>query len=129
MNIAQGREHLRRLLAETHRAVAPGRALTPRIDIGPTDCRGRLGQSLGTQLHSLGFDLRLEQPDGAPLLPEIEAHWRRRGFTVDAHRLQDPQPEVLASSDGFTLRALAVPGSGVVHLGGDTPCLPPAPER
>ena len=129
MNIEEGKEHLRGILVATHRAVAPSLPFELSIDIGPTDCRNHLGRSLGTVEHTLGYQLRLDRPDGADLLPAIEAHWLRQGYAVDRRRLQDFQPELLGSSDGFVFRALAVPGSGLVHIGGGTPCLPPVAKR
>ena len=64
----------------------------------------------------------------AELLPAVEAHWKEQCYDIDRHRLDDPDPDLIGRRKGFALVALAVPGSGRLNIGGDTPCVP-NPER
>lgn len=123
MNVEDGRKHLKSILDGTHRATAAELPLKDHVVIGPSECRDASNIGFGTYFTTVAFDIQLEGRDGLQLLQAIQAHWAERGYDIDTGRLGSSQPELLGASDGFTFRALAVPGSGWVNLAGDTPCL------
>ncbi|MGH8905578.1 MAG: hypothetical protein ACRD0K_03460 [Egibacteraceae bacterium] len=114
---------LRQIILDTAEAAAPGAPHPVSIDIGPSFCEEA---DIAPHVFSTwGVDIAISdgrQP--ADLLPAVEARWEERGYDIDRRHLDDPHPDLLSSVEGFTFRALAVPGSGILTISGDTPCVP-----
>jgi len=120
----ESREALRALFHEVAETVAPGQTLELFREIGPTECVDPTNRGLGTHYFTLSYNLPADDSAFETILSAIAERWKASGFELSTERLGDPQPELLASRRGTTVRALAVPGSGRINLAGDTPCLP-----
>jgi hypothetical protein len=123
LTIAEAKARLQKIVLDTAEAAGPGLPHPVFEDIGPTGC-----EDTETSPHvfsTWSVDVVLEdgrQP--AELLPAVEAHWKDRGYDIDRHRMEDPEPELIGHTQGFAVTALAVPDSGRLNIGGDTPCVP-----
>jgi len=127
LSVDEAKAQLQKMVIDTAEAAAPGRPRPVFDDIGPTGCEDA---DVSPHVFSTwSVNVKLEDGrDPAELLPAVEAHWEERGYDIDRHRLDDPEPELIARTKGFAITALAVPGSGQLNIGGDTPCVP-NPER
>jgi hypothetical protein len=127
LTVDEAKAQLTKMVLDTAAAAAPGRPHQVFEDIGPTGCEDA---DVARHVFSTwSVDVMVEDGrDPAQLLPAVEAHWKERGYTIDRHRLDDPEPELISRTEGFAMTALAVPGSGRLNIGGDTPCVP-NPER
>ena len=127
ISIDEARTQLKQMVNDTAEAVVPGRPHPVFEDIGPTGC-----EDADVARHVFGtFSVDVVLDDGrepAAFLPAVEAYWKDRGYDIDRRRLDDPDPDLIGRKEGFALTALAVPGSGRLNIGGDTPCVP-NPER
>jgi hypothetical protein len=127
LSIDEARAQLKQMVIDTAEAAAPGRPHPVFEDIGPTGCED--ADVARHVFSTFSVDVVLEDGrEPAELLPAVEAHWEERGYEIDRHRLDDPEPDLIGRRKGFALTALAVPGSGRLNIGGDTPCVP-NPER
>ena len=127
LSIDEARAQLKKMVTDTAEAAGPGRPHPVFSDIGPTGCED--GDIARHVFSSFSVDVVLEDGrEPVELLPAVEAHWKEQGYEVDRHRLDDPEPDLIGRRKGFALVALAVPGSGRLNIGGDTPCVP-NPER
>jgi len=123
LNIAQGTEHLEMILRSTHGAVGDGSVLEPERAIGPTECTDATNVGQGTYFSTRGFNF--QSSNLSATLEAVAEQWQAAGYEIDRRRFDEPNPQLLGKSDGFSFRALAVTAKGIVNLAGDTPCLPP----
>ncbi|MGH8905579.1 MAG: hypothetical protein ACRD0K_03465 [Egibacteraceae bacterium] len=112
------------IVDETADAVLPGAPRQPRVE----DTVPRYCEEADIAPHvSHTWGVRIPLQDGqepAELLSAVEAHWEDLGYDIDRRWVDDTHPELLGSADGFTFRALAVPGSGRLVIDANSPCVP-----
>lgn len=123
LTIEDAEARLKEIVLDTAEAAAPGLPHPVFSDIGPTGCEDADISKHVFRTWSVNVMMQ-EGREPADLLGAVESHWKQRGYDVDRDRLEDPQPELLGRAEGFVFRALAVPGSGQLNIGGDTPCVP-----
>lgn len=125
LTIDKALAELKQIVLETAEAVAPGlpHPVADDMDIGPTGCEDA---DISPHVFSTwGVDVLVgDGREPADLLPAVEDHWKAKGYEIDRGRLDTDDPELVGSTRGFNFTALAVPGSGKLNIGGDTPCVP-----
>ncbi len=123
LTIDEAEAQLKKIVLDTAEAAGPGLPRPVFEDIGPTGCED--ADVSPHVFRTWSVDVVLDDGrEPVELLPAVEAHWKERGYDIDRHRLEDPEPELIGRTRGFAVTALAVPGSGLLNVGGDTPCVP-----
>ena len=127
IDVTEAAARLEQILRDTAAAAAPDTPFVERDPIGrPQDCVDSLNRSKGLVYRAVYGEVATPKGEEADLLPAVQRHWEAEGYDIDDSFLDDVQPELKASVDGFHFRALAVPDTGVVDLTGTTPCVRPA---
>ena len=122
MNFDEGHQWLRSTLLGAIRAAEAEQRIRDYKERSPAECNvGRFPQP-GTYKARQYYNIQVpSDEESLRVLDRIDAYWTQQGHSVNRARLTDAQPEIVVVTDGFRFRA--VPGSGIVNLAGETPCL------
>ncbi|MCA1678879.1 MAG: hypothetical protein LC777_08020, partial [Actinobacteria bacterium] len=127
MNVAEARASLRALHRRTAASVAPASMPEVMADRLSTCYSGIIVRDLGTQYATFSLAVPVEAGSERDVLEKVIVAWERKGIKLGRTRLDHGDAEVGGGADGYTVRALAVRGTGQVALTGATDCLDPPP--
>lgn len=129
MNVAEARASLRALHRRTAASVAPASRPKVMADRVSTCYSDILVRDLGTQYATFSLVVPVEARSERDVLEKVIVAWESEGIKLGGTRLDRRVAEVGGKANGYTVRALAVRGTGEVALSGATDCLDPPPGR
>lgn len=127
MNVAEARASLRALHRRTAASVAPASRPKVQADRLSTCYSGIIVRDLGTQSATFNLVVPVQAGSERGVLEKVIVAWKREGIKLGPTDLAHGDAEVHGAADGYTVRALAIRGTGQVALTGATDCLDPPP--